>query len=198
MARAVQGYSIRKVGLAAYELDMPSAWKGYCIFNQDRLKKYYKLKFQSQKDNMAPPKPELIDDVEEYKVEAILAERIQRGVMEYLIKWKGYTTENNTWEPEENITNVKDILQKFKAQGQATRKWGHSVRVFVQSDASDTSHMPTANAVEHVSDLTTVQTSLDEGQPAVPGLISMAAIRLATDHTNSSDSTIRTNVSPDT
>jgi len=106
---------IRKVGLAAYELDMPKAWKGYCVFNRDRLKKYYKPEFQSQKDNITPPKPELIDDIEEYEVEAILAERIRRGVTEYLIKWKGYTTENNTWESEDNITNAKDELRKFKA-----------------------------------------------------------------------------------
>ena len=64
---------IRKVGSAAYELDMPKVWKGYCVFNQDRLKRYYEPEFQSQKDNIAPPEPELIDDVEEYEVKAILA-----------------------------------------------------------------------------------------------------------------------------
>ena len=107
---------IRKVGLAAYELHMSEGWKCYRVFNQDRLKKYYELEFQIQKDNIAPPKPELIDDIEEYEVEAILAERIRRGIItEYLVKWKGYTTENNTWEPEENITNAKDKLRKFKA-----------------------------------------------------------------------------------
>src|SRR3984957_18870062 len=192
MARAVQGYSIRKVGLAAYELDMPSAWKGYCIFNQDRLKKYYKLKFQSQKDNIAPPEPKLIDDVEEYKVEAILAERICRGVTEYLVKWKGYTTENNTWEPEENITNAKDELRKFKARGRTSGKGGHSVRVFAQSDISNALHMPTADAAEHVSDSTKAQTGLDPGQALVPGLISMASIKLTTDHANGLDPVIRT------
>ena len=53
---------------------MLKVWKEYCVFNQDRLKKYYELEFQSQKDNIAPPEPELINDVEEYEVEAILAE----------------------------------------------------------------------------------------------------------------------------
>ena len=65
---------IRKVGSAAYELDMLKAWKEYCVFNRDRLKKYYEPEFQLQKDNIAPPKPKLINDIEEYEVEAILAE----------------------------------------------------------------------------------------------------------------------------
>ena len=87
---------IRKVGLAAYELDMPEGWKGYWVFNQDRLKKYYKPEFQIQKDNIAPPEPKLIDDIEEYKVKVILAEQIHRDATEYLVIWKSYTMENNT------------------------------------------------------------------------------------------------------
>ena len=70
------------------------------------------------------------------------------------------------------------------------------VRVFVQSDISDTSHVPAADAVEHVSDSTKAQTSLDLGRAPVPGLISMASVKLATDHANGSDPAIMTNVSP--
>ena len=55
---------------------------------------------------------------------------------------------------------------------------------------------PAADAAEHVSNSTTTQTGLDKGQAAVPGLISMAAIRLATDHANSLDLAITTNVLP--
>ena len=66
----------------------------------------------------------------------------------------------------------------------------------MQSDTSNTSHMSAADAVEHVSDLTTTQTGLDKEQATIPGLISMAAIKLATDHANGSDPAIMTNVSP--
>ena len=68
--------------------------------------------------------------------------------------------ENNTWEPEENITNAKDMLQRFKAQGRASGKGGHSVRVFAQSNNSDALHVPAADAAEHLSDSTTTQTGL--------------------------------------
>ena len=56
--------------------------------------------------------------------------------------------------------------------------------------------MPAADAAEHMSDSTTAQTGLGPGRAPVPGLISMASIRLATDHANSLDPAITTNVSP--
>jgi hypothetical protein len=55
--------------------------------------------------------------------------------------------------------------------------------------------VPAADAAEHVSDSTMAQTGLDLGRVPMPGLISMASIKLATDHTNSLDPAIMTNVS---
>ena len=34
-----------------------------------------------------------------YNVENILARRVKRGGIEYLVAWDGYGTEGDTWEP---------------------------------------------------------------------------------------------------
>ena len=34
----------------------------------------------------------------------------------YLVKWKGYLTSDNTWEPEQNLDNAKQILEDYKTQ----------------------------------------------------------------------------------
>jgi hypothetical protein len=49
----------------------------------------------------------------EYVVEAILDSRKKRGSREYLIKWSSYPLSMSTWEPLENLTNAKDLLEKF-------------------------------------------------------------------------------------
>ena len=50
---------------------------------------------------------------EEYEVEAILQHRQRKGKMEYLVKWSGWTTRYNTWEPTENLDHAKDLLKEY-------------------------------------------------------------------------------------
>jgi len=49
-----------------------------------------------------------------YEVETILNKRTNRGRTEYLIKWKGYSTKESTWEPLSNLKNIKEIIQKYE------------------------------------------------------------------------------------
>ncbi len=53
------------------------------------------------------------EEESEFEVEAILDKREERDgkkwVTKYLIKWKGYPDEDNTWEPEDNLQNVGSL-----------------------------------------------------------------------------------------
>jgi hypothetical protein len=50
-----------------------------------------------------PPDPVLIDGETKYDVEAILDSCMRYRRMEYLVKWKGYDTGHNSWEPHYNL-----------------------------------------------------------------------------------------------
>jgi hypothetical protein len=103
---------IEKVGPAAYRLELPPTWKIHPVFNELLLTPYCPPAFPSQERPLPPP-PDVIDGTEEYDVEEILDSRMKRGKMEYLVHWKGYPHEENTWEPELNVKNSKDLIDAF-------------------------------------------------------------------------------------
>ena len=39
-----------------------------------------------------------------------------RGRDQYLVWWKGYIAEKDTWEPRENLGNAKDLVKEFKEE----------------------------------------------------------------------------------
>jgi hypothetical protein len=36
--------------------------------------------------------------------------------MEYLVKWKGYESSENTWEPKENLEEARKVLKEFESK----------------------------------------------------------------------------------
>ncbi|XP_060535025.1 heterochromatin protein 1-like [Cylas formicarius] len=53
------------------------------------------------------------DNDAEYEVEAILSDKTLKGVHHYLIRWKGYTEESDTWEPEDTL-DCADLIKEYK------------------------------------------------------------------------------------
>ena len=60
--------------------------------------------------------PDIIDDEEEYKVEAILSHKGPNACRQYLTTWKGYPSSENTWKPEENLHHSPTLLKCYKLE----------------------------------------------------------------------------------
>jgi len=60
----------------------------------------------------------IIEREEEWKVERILNKWRVRGKDKYLVCWKGFMVESNTWEERENLKNAKEAIKEFKKEYQ--------------------------------------------------------------------------------
>jgi hypothetical protein len=63
----------------------------------------------------------LINSDDIYLVEQILAHKGDIGNRKYLIKWKGYSSSENTWEPAANIFNEQLIMDYWNSLNKRTK-----------------------------------------------------------------------------
>ena len=59
------------------------------------------------------PPPILINNKLEYNVKAILDRHGPQTNPQYLVKWEGYPFWESTWEPQSNLQNAQEFIQKF-------------------------------------------------------------------------------------
>ena len=77
-----------RVGTQAYRLKLPQDWKIHPVFQVSLLEAY--RSDRRSKDDEHPP-PELVDDEEEWELEAILDSKSGFDGIQYYVKWKGYS-----------------------------------------------------------------------------------------------------------
>ena len=73
-----------------------------------------KYREQVERQKKIPPPPVEVASEKEYEVEEILDKQERKDKIKYLVKWKGYTAEKNTWEGLENLKNAIKKVEEFK------------------------------------------------------------------------------------
>ena len=74
----------------------------------------YHRETAKHRPNFINQPPEEIDSKEEYEIAEILSDRGSPGRQLYLVSWKGYSSVENTWEPEKNLQHAQTILMSYK------------------------------------------------------------------------------------
>ena len=110
--RFVGPFVIKKeVNPVAFELALPASYKIHPVFHVSLLKPAVPSPFPGREE--LPPPPVTIGNDAEYEVEAILDCRKRGRQTQFLVKWKGYSSEENSWEPMDNL-HAPRLLQNFR------------------------------------------------------------------------------------
>jgi len=112
--RFVGPYKIKKIILSnVVELELPSTVKIHLVVNISRIHKYVG---QVEEQKKKQPALVIIKGEEEWEVERILNKQQVRGKDKYLVRWKGFTVESDTWEGRENLKNAKEAIKEFEKE----------------------------------------------------------------------------------
>ena len=95
-----------------YQLRLPKTWKIHPVFHASLLSPYRENEVHSK--NFPVPPPDLINREEEYEIEKIIRHRGAPLSRSFLIQWKGYSAEEDSWIPERDLKNAKSALALYK------------------------------------------------------------------------------------
>ncbi|XP_016165032.1 uncharacterized protein LOC107607616 [Arachis ipaensis] len=119
---------IGRVGEVAYKVQLPPSMKIHPVFHVSMLKPYHGDQDEPSRGDSSRAPPVVIRSFDK-EIEEILANRIvrRRGVppsIQYLIKWKGLSITEASWETHEDLWQFQEHLERYHEQN-ATRTSAH-------------------------------------------------------------------------
>ncbi|XP_032363363.1 chromobox protein homolog 1-like [Etheostoma spectabile] len=93
------------------------------------------------------------EEEEEYVVEKVLDRRVVKGRVEFLLKWKGFSDEDNTWEPQDNLDLdlITEYMQRHKEEEEEKKK-KEGKRKGVREASGDSEEQGSKGKKEEVSE----------------------------------------------
>jgi len=111
----------RQVGPLAYRLKLPHRIRQlHPVFNIVKLSAAPENPILGRKPQ-APPPPIVVDGEEEWEVEEILDSRWHRRRFQFLVKWKGFSREHNSWEVASDVKAPDLVAEYYRKHPAAPR-----------------------------------------------------------------------------
>ena len=104
------------VGKLAVKLDLLADMGVHPVFHVSLVKPYL-----HGGALVAPPPVLALDNTLQYEVESIVAERGRGKSKEFLVKWLGYDSNHNSWEPAAGLRNAPEVIAAW-SDAQTTQK----------------------------------------------------------------------------
>jgi len=112
--RFIGSYKVKKIILAnAVELELPSTIRIHPVVNVSRIHKYIGQVEEQKKEQLVSV---ITEREEKWEVKRILNKQWIREKNKYLVQWKGFTAESDTWEGKENLENTKEAIEEYEKE----------------------------------------------------------------------------------
>lgn len=92
---------LQQINPVAFKIELPSTMKIHNVFHASLLEPTTTNELSER--YQPPPEHVTVDNEIEYEVEKIVDHKTHYRKTKYLVQWKGYGPEDNTWEPIENL-----------------------------------------------------------------------------------------------
>jgi len=113
---------LEKVSTHAYRLKLPRSMSQlHPVFHVVKLRRSPVDPIPGRKV-VAPPPPVLKGGEEHYEVEEVRNSRTWRGKLQFLVRWKGYGAEDDSWEAERDVDAPRLIEEFYRRNPGAPRR----------------------------------------------------------------------------
>jgi hypothetical protein len=72
----------------------------------------------------------------DYQVEAIWGKKVEEGVTYYRVKWWGYSSDQNSWEPVSNLAGSEMLIARFEEKSKSVKNPRVSITQYTQTGRS--------------------------------------------------------------
>lgn len=109
-ARFVGPYQVEQdLGNNAYRIRLPKAMKAHNVINGEHLKPV------NLRSDFNPPALWSDEGGTFYEPEKVISRKVVRGIKLYLVRWKGYSPSEDTWEPLSNLELAPNLVKQYEA-----------------------------------------------------------------------------------
>jgi hypothetical protein len=103
----------KKVSEVVFQLELPHQWKIHNVFHASLLTPY--VETELHRPNYPKPPPDISEGDPEFEVKQIVeARRVgKRKMLQYKVRWKGYSPAHDLWESASQV-HAPDLIKEFQ------------------------------------------------------------------------------------